>query len=281
MKLGMYSIEIKRSSIEELFSAILEKGFTEVQFDFLSVGEEQLPASIDPALSREIYRTAQRNGVDIVAINGTYNMIHPDREQRNIGLQGFEVIAQACKDLHCRFITLCTGSRDPQNMWRFHEDNNTQAAWDDMMDSMEKVLEIAERHDLILGIECEASNCVNSAKKARWLLDEFQSKRLKIIMDVANLFQKGQAKKEYVRPIIDEAFDLLGNDIYIAHGKDIKEGSELDFTHAGNGIVDFPYYLEKLKEYNYTGGMLLHGIHNEEDFKTSVDFTRSVISDNW
>ncbi|MCJ7843386.1 sugar phosphate isomerase/epimerase [Lederbergia sp. NSJ-179] len=281
MKLGMYSIEIKRSSLEVLFSAIREKGFTEVQFDFLSVGGEQLPASIDPALSREIYQTAQHNGVDIVAINGTYNMIHPDREQRNIGLQRFEVIAEACKDLHCHFITLCTGSRDPQNMWRFHDGNNTQAAWDDMMNSMEKVLEIAERYDLTLGIECEASNCVNSAKKARRLLDEFQSRRLKIIMDVANLFQKGQAKKEYVRPIIDEAFDLLGNDIYIAHGKDIKEGNKLHFTHAGNGIVDFPYYLEKLKEYNYTGGMLLHGIESEEDFKTSVDFTRSVISDNW
>lgn len=280
MNLGMYSIEMRRHSVPALFSAIREKGFTEVQFDFMSICEESMPASIDPDLSKEIYQNAQRNGIEIVAVTGTYNMIHPDVDRRNIGMQRFEVIAKACKHLHCHFVTLCTGTRDPQNMWRFHEDNNTQKAWDDMMQSMEKTLKIAERYDLILGIECEASNTVNSPKKARKLLDEFRSERLKIIMDVANLFPKGQAKRENVRDFMDEAFDLLGNEIYIAHGKDIKEGNGLDFTHAGNGIVDFPYYLKKLKSCNYEGGMLLHGIKSEKDFGPSLDFIRRVIAEN-
>lgn len=281
MNLGMYSIEIRRPSVSELFAAIREKGFSEVQFDFTSVGDKQMPDSIHPALLREIYEHAQRNGVDIVAVNGTYNMIHPDVDQRNIGLQRFEIIAQVCQYLHCRFVTLCTGSRDPVNMWHFHRDNNTPQAWDDMMGSMEQALRIAERYNLILGIECEASNCVNSPVKARKVLDHFQSDRLKIIMDVANLFQNGQARRKNVRPVIDNAFELLGEDIYIAHGKDIRENDSLQFTHAGNGIVDFPYFLGKLREYNYTGGMLLHGVENEADFEAGVDFIRRTIAQNW
>lgn len=98
-----------------------------------------------------------------------------------------------------------------------------------MITSLHGVLGIADRYDLILGIECEASNCINTAGRARRLLDELRSPRVKIIMDVANLFQKGEAHTSQVRSKINEAFELLGHDIYLAHGKDIKEGDLPDF----------------------------------------------------
>jgi sugar phosphate isomerase/epimerase len=110
------------------------------------------------------------------------------------------------------------------------------------------------------------------------LLDQFDSPRLKIIMDVANLFQRGDARPERVRPIIDHAFDLLGDDIHLAHGKDIKAGDGLAFTHAGNGIVDFGYYLAALNACGYQGGMLLHGIKDEHYFPASVAFARDAIA---
>ncbi len=278
MKIGMYSVEIRRPSVSDLFKAIREKGFSEVQFNLASVCAEQMPASVEPGLLQAVSAAAGQNGVEIVAVNGTYNMIHPDAAQRAEGLKRFEAIARACKVLCCRFVTICTGSRDPRNMWRFHEDNNTLDAWKDMLDSMEKALEVAERYDLLLGMECEASNTVSSAKKARKVLDELRSDRLKIIMDVANLFQRGEAKREYVRPIMDEAFALLGEATYLAHGKDIQEGEGLSFTHAGSGIVDFPYFLQKLEACGYNGGMLLHGIKVEEQFEPSVNFIRDIIS---
>ena len=120
---------------------------------------------------------------------------------------------------------------------------------------MAACLEIAERYDLLLGIECEASNCINTADRARLLMDQFDTPRLKIIMDVANLFQHGEARPERVRPIMDHAFDLLGDDIYLAHGKDIRAGDGLAFTHAGNGIVDFDYFFDALTACGYEGGM--------------------------
>lgn len=73
---------------------------------------------------------------------------------------------------------------------------------------------------------------------------------------------------------------MLGDDIYLAHGKDIKEGEGLDFTHAVNGIVDFDYFMDKLKAYgySYTDGMLLHGIKDERCFPQSVSFMEEVIA---
>jgi sugar phosphate isomerase/epimerase len=277
----MYSPELKRPSVKELFAAIRENGFSEVQLNMASVCGEQMPETIPEDLALDVCEQARANGIEIVAVNGTFNMIHPDASRRQAGLDRFEVVARACEPLRCGFVTLCTGSRDAQNMWRFHEDNDSQAAWDDLRDSMGKVLRIAERCRIILGVECEASNAVSSAGKARLLLDEFRSDRLKIIMDVANLFQPGQAKRENVRAIMDQAFDLLAGDITLAHGKDISEGAGLTFTHAGNGIVDFPYYLQKLKECGYRGGMLLHGVKAEEYFPSSVAFVEKAIREHW
>ena len=237
-----------------------------------------MPEKLDPSLLKEIYEQANMRNIEIVAVNGTFNMIHPDAEVRKEGIKRFEVIAQACEGLKCNFVTLCTGSRNPDNMWRWHDDNLTQKAWDDMIVTMKKCLDIAERYDLTLGLECEASNCINTPERARKLLDELKSPNLKIIMDAANLFQRGDAKGENVRSIIDNAFSLIGSDIYLAHGKDIKEGEGLNFTHAGNGIVDFDYYLDKLEEYGYKGGMILHGIKNEKYIPGSVSFIRNIIA---
>ncbi len=43
MRLGMYSVEITRSNVEEVFSEAARLGFEEMQFDFGSVGTQQLP----------------------------------------------------------------------------------------------------------------------------------------------------------------------------------------------------------------------------------------------
>lgn len=277
MELGMYTLELSRPTVETLFRDIRGYGFTQVQFDFLSVLGEQMPAAIDEVLIRRIRGAADDNGVRIAAVNGTFNMIHPDALVREDGIRRFAELARHVKVLGCDLVTLCTGSRDPDNMWRWHEDNGGEGAWDDLMASMGRVLAIAEAHDLTLGLEPEASNVMNTAQRCRKLLDAFKTPRLKVILDVANLFQKGQARRENVRPVMRDAFDLLGGHIALAHGKDIREGEGLSFTHAGNGIVDFLYFKELLDGCGYRECMLLHGIRREEEFPQSVEFVRSVM----
>ena len=277
MELGMYTLELSRPTVEALFSDIRGYGFTQVQFDFLSVAGEQMPAALDEDLIRRIRKAADDTGVRIAAVNGTFNMIHPDPLVREDGLRRFGELARHMKALGCDLVTLCTGSRDPANMWRWHEDNAGERAWDDLMASMRRVLAIADAHDLTLGLEPEASNCMNTAERCRQVLDAFGSPRLKVIMDVANLFQKGQARRENVRPLMRRAFDLLGEHIALAHGKDIREGEGLAFTHAGGGIVDFPYFKELLDECGYQGCMLLHGLKREEEFPQSAEFARRAL----
>ncbi len=278
MELGMILGELQRPTLDELLQAVRGYGFTQIQFGYGSVCGSAMPPRLEPEFVQDIRRRAAANGIEIAAVSGTFNMIHPDPAVRDVGLERLEVIAEACQYLGCGFVTLCTGTRNLESMWRWHADNQTQAAWDDLLVSMERALAIAERHGVVLGIECEASNVVNTPERARRLLDTFASPRLKIIMDVANLFQRGQARAENVRPIMDNAFALLGDDIGLAHGKDIQAGEGLAFTHAGNGILDFGYYVEKLQACGYPGAMVLHGIKEERYMAESVSFVRNILA---
>ena len=111
--------------------------------------------------------------IEMAAMSGTFNMIHPDLKQRRQGLQRLPVLAAACRQMGVPIITLCTGTRDPHDMWRAHPDNQTQEAWRDLVDALSEALSIAEQFNLILGFEPEVSNVVDSARKGRRLLIGF------------------------------------------------------------------------------------------------------------
>ena len=274
MKLGIFSPEIQAKTIPELFTAMKRYGFSAAQFDFLSVCGEEMPEEIPDVFIKKIKEEAARNNIELAAVNGTFNMAHPDAEVRENGIKRLETVAAACNQLSSNLITLCTGTRNWTNMWVPHKDNDTAEAWRDMTAAMEKAIEIAERYHVCLGLETEASNIVNSPGKARKLLDEMQSSSLKVIMDCANLFQEGMSKKELVRSVIKEAFDLIGNEVVLAHGKDILETPKIEFTGAGKGIVDFEFFFSELEKIGYQGGMILHGIKREKDIPSCVDFIR-------
>lgn len=274
--LGMFSPEIARDTVERLFDAAKLYGFESMQFDFLSVCPDELPAKIAPALTARIRHAANRRGITISAVNGTFNMIHPDPAQVEDGIRRFSELAAACPDLDCRLVTLCTGTRNAESMWRPHPDNETPNAWDDLLRTLEKLLHIADRYGLCLGIETEASNVVNTPERARRLLDTVRSDRLKIIFDPANLFHAGMAHPENAEAVVTHAFSLLSRDIVLAHAKDIHAGDGISFTSAGRGIVPFERVFSLLDSIGYQGPVIAHGIHDEAEFPFSVAFLSAI-----
>jgi sugar phosphate isomerase/epimerase len=199
-----------------LFQSIAGYEINSVQFNLSCAGLEPLPKNVPSELARRIADSANLAKVELSAISGTFNMAHPDPVDRRGNLIKFEVLCEVAARLHIPVITLCTGTRDPVNMWRWHPENDSQEAWDDMVQSIESALIAAEKNNLVLAFEPESENIVNSATRARKLLNEFRHPRLRIVIDPANLISQGCNQKE----VLDEAFALLGDSIVIAHAKD-------------------------------------------------------------
>jgi sugar phosphate isomerase/epimerase len=187
-------------------------------------------------------------------------MIHPDPLKRQEGLHRLRVLAAACQPLGTSIITLCTGTRHPENMWRWHPDNDTPAAWHDLRLAMQAALEIAETYQVTLVIEPETANVVNGAIRGRRLLDEMRSPWLKVVIDVANLFHP--ADLDRMAEVLDRAFELLGSDVVLAHAKDITRDGHV--VAAGKGVLDYDRYLALLNAAEYRGPLILHSLDESE-----------------
>ena len=166
-------------------------------------------------------------------------------------------------------ITLCTGTRDPEDMWRWHPENASSQAWSDLLFSMEAALRIAEEEQMTLAFEPEPANVVSTAAKGHALLAAMQSSRLKVVMDPANLIMSENKQQMY--HVLDEAFELLGEHIVLAHAKD--RGPDDTFRAAGSGILDYDYYLHHLEAVTTEVPLIIHGL-GEAQVDATVGFLR-------
>lgn len=275
MRIGIFAKTFARPSVESVLDAVRAQGLDCVQFNMACAGLPSMPDSIDPALADRIGHAAAARGISMAALSGTFNMIHPDRKKREEGLRRLAVIAASCRRMGTSLITLCTGTRDPEDMWKRHPENASAEAWNDLRTSLATAVRIAEECDVRLGIEPEVANVVDSARQARRLLDEVKSPRLRIVLDAANLFPQGALPR--MRRILEEAVELLGPEIEIAHAKDLSHDGEAGSEAAGHGRLDYALYLSLLKAQGFAGPLILHGL-TEAQAPGCVAFLRRKLS---
>ncbi|WEX10612.1 sugar phosphate isomerase/epimerase [Chelativorans sp. AA-79] len=260
MRLGIFAKTFPGNDPGTVMSAARRAGYAAVQYNMACSGLPSMPEAVAPEVAAAVARAARANGIAIAAVSGTYNMIHPDPAVRADGLRRLAVLAEASSALGTDLITLCTGTRDPADQWRAHPDNRTPEAWRDLLVEMEKAVLLAERHDVRLGVEPELANVVDSAEKARRLIDEIGSPRLVVVLDPANLFEEALLPRQ--REIVSEAIGLLAGRIVMAHAKDRDAAGR--FVTAGRGVLDYKHYLARLKAAGFSGDLVTHGLAASE-----------------
>jgi sugar phosphate isomerase/epimerase len=275
MQIGILLGTFGRPTLAARLDAAKICGLDCVQVSLDCAGLPAMPDDISAGLAGEIRREAAARGITIAALQGTFNMSHPDAEHRQTGLRRLRVLARACHQVGTSRIHLCTGTRDRENMWRRHPDNDLPSAWRDMAACMREAAEIARQAGVILAFEPEVNNVVDSAAKARRLLDEIGSPHLKVTIDPANIFHTGELPR--MSEILDEAFALVGKDIVLAHAKDLDHDGDAGHKAAGQGKLDYDRYLSLLHSSGFKGPLLLHGL-SEAQVPGCVAFLREKLA---
>jgi sugar phosphate isomerase/epimerase len=249
-------------TLEARLDAAKANGLACVQMSMAAAGLPDMPDQIPAELPDRMRRESAARGIEIASMTGTFNMTHPDPEHRRTGLRRLRVLAEACPRIGTSFIHICTGTRDPDNMWRYNPENGSPESWRDMAACVREATDIARQANVVLAFEPEVSNVVDSDRKARRLLDEIGSPHLKVTMDPANLFHKGELPR--MKEILDEAFALVGRDIVLCHAKDLDHDGEAGHIPAGYGVLDYDRYMRLLRKYQFQGPILLHGLTVEQ-----------------
>lgn len=258
MRLGIFARTFTGCNLDEVLTAVVSHGMSMVQFNLTCAGLATLPELLEQDVLARINAAFQYRKVEMAAVSGTYNLIDPDHDQRDLLTRRARHLIASAVQLGTGIVTLCTGTCDPQNMWRAHPDNDTAESWRKMIGTLEELIPIAEAHDVVLGIEPERGNVVNSARKARRLLDEVGSRHLGIVLDGANLWDPLSA--QCFEETLTEAFELLGPDVAVIHIKEIPASAEAKLEKVGAGRMAWKTYFDGICSIGFNGPIIIHNV---------------------
>jgi sugar phosphate isomerase/epimerase len=273
MRLGIFAKTFARPSLGETLDAVVTEGIGAIQFNMAVAGGPALPHEVTAATADAIRAAVSARGLSMAAVSGTYNMAHPDPEVRADGGARLAALIAAAPCLGTRVVTLCTGTRDPDDPWRAHPENSSRAARRDSAEQIAAALAVAEEHGVVLAFEPEHGNVVADAAAGRRLLDEMRSAHLRVVLDGANLIRPGELGRQ--GETLREAFALLGDALVLAHAKDVREDGGV--VAAGRGRLDWRLYVRLLHEAGYAGALVLHGLP-EEQVRGAARFVREQLA---
>jgi len=260
MQVGVFAKTFPGTRPDTVFAACKAAGFESVQYNMSCSGLDALPAHISRETADHVASMSTAAGLEIAAVSATYNMIHPDMDRRKVGRHAFETIAENAARMGTNLLTVCTGSMDPEDQWCCHPANDHPTAWSTMSREFEIILDHADRHNVMIGVEPEHANVVSSARKAQRLLKQFSGSQIRIVLDPANILEDVPADRQEFT--IDEALDLLGSKIVLAHAKDRTADGQVAPT--GEGIVNWQHFLQGLSRVGFCGPLIAHGMSAEQ-----------------
>ena len=272
VQISIMAGNLRCGTVEETLDSVAAYGIRSVEFGLSCAGLPPLPDQIDPDIAARIVKALADRNISMAAVHGQYNIIDPDEQRRRHGMRRLGVLARACASLGTEIVTLSTGTRDPEDMWRRHPDNDSPAAWRELTAVMAEAALIAEDAGVLLAFEPEVNNVVDSARKARRLLDELRSPHVKVLIDGANLFHTGELPR--MNEILDEAFELLGPDIVLAHAKDLSHDGDAGHEAAGHGLLNYDRYVALLDALGRDVPLILHSL-SDADVAGCVAFLQS------
>jgi sugar phosphate isomerase/epimerase len=259
MQLGIFAKTFDRPDVASCLQAVADAGIPATQFNLSVAGLPTIPDEPVPDdIVAAIRTAADQAGVALAAISGTFNTAHPDPAHRQTYVARFPHLCLVARDLQIGIITLSSGSRDPQDMWRWHPDNTTQQAWADSRTTLQALATIAEDHGLTLAVEPEHSNVVATADQAITMLDQICSPTLEIIYDAANLLDPDSYDPAAAAAAITRDIATLGPHIALGHAKELI--ADRAPAAPGTGLLPWPLIVQSLHEAGFDGILVIHGL---------------------
>ena len=260
MKLGVFAKSFAGDDPLTVLSASRAAGFEAVQYNLSCSGIGSLPEAIPDDAVQEIRHAARATGVGIAAISATYNMTDPDPERLASGRRAFQAICEKTPAIGSNLVTVCSGSKHPTDKWQHHPANDDPQSWTDMCKEFEIICEHATQHGVLIGVEPEPANIVSNADRAASLIADFPGSPIRIVLDPANMIE--DVVPEDHHRTIDQAFDLLGDHLVLAHAKDRFANGQV--APAGRGVVDWTHFLGCLAAIGFNGALVAHGMSAAE-----------------
>lgn len=248
MRLGIRAHDTKYAPLEELIPNIHNLGFKCMHIALSKSIKEFKPdiCTMTPGLAMYMRELCIENKVDIAVLGCYLNLCNPDPEQHKQIVEKYKAHIRFASVLGCGVVGTETGAVNVE--YKYEPANHTEEALNLFIENLKPIVKYAEQFGVIVAIEPVWKHIVCTIERARKVLDAIDSPNLQIIFDPVNVLYTGNIDRQ--DEIIEQAFDLLRDEIAVVHCKDfVVEGDELKSIAAGTGGLNYPLLLKKIKQY--------------------------------
>ncbi len=211
----------------------------------------------------EIYRQA---GIGIHSLGVYTNLIHPDPTERRANLDYFEAMMKVGQAMGVHvFITEAGDYHSPEPVagiaYHFRED-----VWHRMVSTGKELAALAERHNATVLMEPYFGGFLASAKRARLFIEEVGSRRIRALLDPANLLEVND---------LEEMCGQLQPHLDCFHAKDRKLHVERGVP-AGQGDLDYQKFVTLAAECAPHAPLILEYV-GPTDYRQALSHLRDTL----
>jgi len=181
----------------------------------------------------EIYRDG---GIEVSVLGVFTNLMEPDDSEREENLKYFERMIQIAA--HTGIPTVATECGFVPGRRGINADTYEQD-FDLLKRGLSRLVDYSDRYGVDVALEACVLDVVPSAKRARDLIAQIGSRRLKVLLDPANYIANSSE---------EDMFGYLGPHIAYLHGKDRKVNDQKGRV-VGDGDIDWPLFMRLYHEH--------------------------------
>lgn len=271
MRIGIRAHDIFLNDPSALTKKIKSEGLGYVQL----VLKKSFNKNIEELNEEEIQnivKNFQENDLQIAMLGSYFNPVHSNKEFLKTNIERFKNHLRLAKHFNTRYVGTETGSYldDP---WDYHPRNHLEESYCEVREVVRDLVRCAEKHDAVVLIEGAYNHLIYEPKLLNRLVREINSDNLRVTIDLFNYLNTENYLQQ--REIFDESLSLLKDKISVFHLKDfIYDNGKLVQVGLGQGLMDYPYYLEQMKNLP-DAVMIMEGIQGE-DIASSVKYLKKI-----
>ena len=200
-----------------------------------------------------IVQTYRDHGIEVPALGVFTNLIAREESERQANLAYYENHMRLAHLAGIPFVPTECGFFPGE---RGVNTDRYEAEFDRLKDSLSWLCKKAEQYDVCIALEASLVDIVPSAKRARDLIEQVGSDRLKVLLDPANLIANSSE---------EDMFRYLAPHIAYLHGKDRKV-NDVWGRVVGDGDIDWRLFCQ-LYHKDAEGKPFILEYVNEENFR--------------
>jgi sugar phosphate isomerase/epimerase len=207
-------------------------------------------------------------GLAVNQANGWHEcLVNPDPAARAEGIKGMQSLCRYGAYLEAHSVYIRPGSLNPNGHWWAHPENHSAETFDRLVDSVRQVCRAAEREGVKVAIEGHVLTVLDTPSRVRDLLDAVASPALKFNLDPVNFIGTVRDVHDTSR-IINDLFDLLGQDTIVAHAKDCRLAEafvmQIHEVVIGTGTLDYRLFLRRFMDVCPDGDFIIEHLPEEK-----------------